>query len=151
MRKANGVRKERTGWRDEEISKRHKNWGFNCPAVDLDFLMVEYNHGTPVAVVEYKYYKADEVEINHPTYRALRSLANNYSSSHTRGLPFLVVRYWKEPWCFIVRPANSLAEQWFDEREKLSEVEFVQRLYRIREMSCKEKTLDELCHEKDFT
>lgn len=30
---------ERTGWRDEEISARHRIWGVNCPAVDLDFLM----------------------------------------------------------------------------------------------------------------
>jgi hypothetical protein len=150
MRKSNGVRKERTGWRDEEISKRHKDWGFNCPAVDLDFLMVEYNHGSPVAVVEYKYYPADKVDLDHATYRALRSLANNYSDSHTEGLPFLLVRYWKDPWCFLVRPANSVAKQWFDGWEKLSEVEFVQRLYRIREMSCEEKTLAGLNHKKDF-
>jgi hypothetical protein len=36
---------ERNGWRDLEMSLRHKLWGFHCPAVDIDFLMVEYNRG----------------------------------------------------------------------------------------------------------
>lgn len=46
---------ERSGWRDMELSGRHRIWGFNCPAVDLDFLMVEYNLGIAIAVVEYKH------------------------------------------------------------------------------------------------
>jgi len=150
MRKANGVRKERKGWRDEEISKRHRDWGFNCPAVDLDFLMVEYNHGVPVAVIEYKYYPAANVDLNHATYRALRVLANNFSHEGTEGLPFLIARYWKNPWCFKVRPANFVAKQWFDDYEGLSEREFVRRLYRIRELECKQKTLRDLDAETSF-
>ena len=52
-----GVRQERTNWRDQELSARHRTWGFNCPAVDLDFLMVEYNIGKPVGLIEYKHFK----------------------------------------------------------------------------------------------
>ncbi len=38
------VRQERTGWRDEKISQRHREWGYNCPAVDLDFEVVDRVH-----------------------------------------------------------------------------------------------------------
>lgn len=31
------VRKERTEWRDLSLSKRHRRWGWDCPAVDLGF------------------------------------------------------------------------------------------------------------------
>lgn len=37
------VAEERNGWRDERISKRHRQWGRDCPAVDIDFLMLEYD------------------------------------------------------------------------------------------------------------
>jgi len=32
-----------------QLSDRHRQWGDDCPMVDLDFLMCEYNHGVPVA------------------------------------------------------------------------------------------------------
>ena len=48
------VAPERTGWRDEKISLRHRMWGFDCPAVDVDFVMVEFDRARVVAIVEYK-------------------------------------------------------------------------------------------------
>ena len=48
------VRAERTGWRDEELSQEHRKWGFDCPTVDIDFLMLEYDTGRASALVEYK-------------------------------------------------------------------------------------------------
>ena len=33
------VRAERTHWRDEALSERHRLWGYDCPAVDVDFLL----------------------------------------------------------------------------------------------------------------
>ena len=51
--------KERTGWRDERISQRHRLWGVECQAIDLDFLLVEYRSEyddiRPVAIIEYKH------------------------------------------------------------------------------------------------
>jgi len=47
------VRPERTGWRDLELSKRHRQWGWDCPGIDLDFLFLEYDRGKAVAIVEY--------------------------------------------------------------------------------------------------
>lgn len=39
---------ERTGWRDERLSRRHREWGFDCPMVDCDFIAVEFDHKEPV-------------------------------------------------------------------------------------------------------
>lgn len=126
-----GVRQERTNWRDGEISKRHRLWGFNCPAVDLDFLVAEYNMGEPVAVIEYKHHLAQMPNFNHPTYRALKCLADGYSKSP---LPFLAVFYWPEIWAFKTYPVNQSATDEFIEGEVLSEYEFVRRLYRLRRL-----------------
>ena len=95
MEKTGVVRAERTEWRDLDLSKRHRAWGFNCPAVDLDFLMVEYNLGKAVAIVEYKHFRARWPNLQHPTYRALADLADNYNGL-AGGLPFFVVFYWPE-------------------------------------------------------
>lgn len=48
------VKRERTGWRDLWINDKHRTWGWNCPAVDVDFLMIEYDNLQPVALIEYK-------------------------------------------------------------------------------------------------
>ena len=48
------VKQERTNWRDEALSQRHRQWGWNCPGLDLDFVFLEYDKGRAVAVVEYK-------------------------------------------------------------------------------------------------
>ena len=124
-----GVRQERTGWRDERISARHRDWGFNCPAVDLDFLMVEYNLGKPVALVEYKHHQAMMPNVKHPTYRALIDLADGYRDDP---LLALISFYWPEVWAFKVFPINGVAKEWFADGEGVSEYDYVTRLYRMR-------------------
>lgn len=117
---------ERTGWRDEQISRRHREWGYNCPAVDLDFLVCEYNVGEPVALVEYKHERAQPPSLLHPTMRALRSLAD------TAALPFMLVYYRREPWRFLVFPANERAQNFYRGVRSLSEQRFVKSLYVLR-------------------
>ena len=126
---ADGTRQERTGWRDDAISKRHRRWGFDCPAVDLDFVAVEYNHGKPVAIIEYKHHRARMPALDHPTIRALADLASGYRDSP---LPFAIVKYWRTPWAFEVRPVNNAAARYFRDPERLTEYEYVQRLYLMR-------------------
>lgn len=132
------VRVERTGWRDAALSARHRLWGFNCPAVDLDFLMVEYNIGKPVGLVEYKHHRAWEPDLRHPTYRALTELAN------IAGLPFLLAFYWPDIWAFRVTPVNQAAQAQFTENETLTERQFVTRLYRMRALVVRETVLANL-------
>lgn len=136
---SDGVRQERTGWRDQAISSRHRTWGFNCPAVDLDFLMVEYNLGKPVGIIEYKHHNGRFPDVKHPTYRALIELAG------LAGLPFCVVFYWPETWAFRVYPINEQARAHFSAPyQDFSEVEFVARLYRIRYLAVSDDLLNKL-------
>lgn len=110
---------------------RHGAWGFNCPAVDLDFLVAEYNHGKPVALVEYKERRARPPVLSHPTYQALRDLADNYGP---RPLPFFIATYCSEDWWFRVTPINDPA--WAHYRhcadQPITEQRFVRSLHLLR-------------------
>lgn len=119
---------ERSGWRDQEISGRHRRWGFNCPAVDLDFVMVEYNLAKPVALVDYKLNRAARPNLKHPTYQALAWLAEQAS------IPFFLAWYWLPSWAVRVEPVTARAITLFPERD-FSEVEYVTRLYELRHLA----------------
>ena len=136
---------ERTGWRDQEISGRHRQWGFNCPAVDLDFLVVEYNLGLPVALIEYKHKQAWMPNADHPTYRALKDLADNYADGP---LPFLLVFYDPDVWSFKVYPLNEVSEAFYRQVPEydgtcvhLTERRYVKSLYHMRKLKVDERVL----------
>lgn len=121
---------ERSGWRDEELSLKHRDWGFNCPGIDIDFVMVEYNLGLPVALVDYKHHNAKKVNLSDANYRALCALADGYGDG---GIPFLLAYYWPETWSFYVHPVNKLARDIYPpEKRMLSEKRFVKSLYYLR-------------------
>lgn len=132
-----GVRLERTGWRCQAISDRHRYWGYNCPSVDLDFVMAEYNHGKPVAIVEYKDRHAMAPDLSHPTYAALSDLANQYQGGP---LPFFIATYDSVDWWFVVTPVNQRAVEYYGKTAgfPLTEQRFVKSLYVLRK-----RTLDE--------
>lgn len=140
--RAGTVRAERTEWRDLDLSKRHRAWGFNCPAVDLDFLMVEYNLGKAVVIVEYKHFRASMPNVQHPTYRALADLADNYSGING-GLPFIVVFYWPDSWAMRVYPINGKAKLLLHQVacRDMSEREYVTMLYQIRALAIEQSVL----------
>ncbi|MBU2321760.1 MAG: hypothetical protein KJ884_02250 [Gammaproteobacteria bacterium] len=124
-------RKERTGWRDAALSERHGHWGFNCPAVDLDFVMLEYNHGEPCALIEYKHKDARPIQKNHATYRALVALADGYIKGP---LPCFVAIYDPEEWTFRIVALNETARKHYSHclDEVLSEQRFVKSLHLLR-------------------
>lgn len=133
------VRQERTGWRDGQLSQRHRAWGFNCPAVDLDFLMVEYNRGLPCAIVEYKHHGAKMPEtFEHPTYTAVWELADRAR------LPFSVVVYWPETWAVRVHPVNERAMQFYKGVRYLTEREYVTSLYKLRGLAIRADIIETL-------
>jgi hypothetical protein len=127
-RKADGTREDRTGWRCQAISQRHRTWGYDCPAVDLDFMVAEYNYGKPVALIEYKDKHARNPDLNHATYKALKSLADGY----TEPLPFLVAIYCPDDWWFRIIPVNARAIYIYKNRSLLTEQRFVRSLYSLR-------------------
>ena len=133
MHYANGIRQESTGWRDEWISSRHRTWGMDCPATDIDFVMVEYDHREPVALIEYKTLGSlDQIGVN-------RALLDHYPVSKLAtlaGLPSLMVGYNSEDATFRVKASNAIAERigssdgllgsrWW----RLSERDYVRLLY----------------------
>ena len=120
------VRQERTGWRDERISKRHKEWGWDCPAVDLDFLMIEYDGGKAKALVEYKHEDAQVVRLGHPSVRALVDLAERAC------LPAFIVRYADDFTWWYPTPLNKRACVLFPEARAITEAEWVELLYQCR-------------------
>lgn len=120
------VRKERTGWRDLGLSERHRVWGWDLPAVDLDFLFLEYDKGKAVALVEYKHEKAPMQNSGHPTYQAMADLANRAE------IPFFGSRYKRDFSEFIVTPLNSFCAAHLGVRMSMTEAEWVTFLYRVR-------------------
>jgi len=119
------------------LSDRHRLWGTNCPMVDIDFLVTEYDHAKPKALIEYKHEKAnvDFTNLNNlgmapQSYEALNKLA-------TQGnIPFFVVRYNDTFSIWNITPMNKLATIWcqYLKRNKtLLENEYVDFLYILRE------------------
>lgn len=132
------VRKERSGWRDQNLSGRHRQWGWNCPAVDLDFLFLEYDKGKAVALVEYKHENAEPQKAAHPTYQALIDLGTRAS------VPVFACRYADDFSWFKIVPLNEFAKGWLPERQTMNEAEWVSFLYLIRGYKITQDVLDNL-------
>jgi hypothetical protein len=124
---------ERTGWRDDALSVRHRAWGQDCPAVDLDFLLIEYDQGVPVALGEYKHFKsaAWPPDVRRSSVKAVLRLANGFRDG---GIPFFICRYWPVPaWRFepmIVNRQRFPTPPWPE--GVIDEATFVAGLYRLR-------------------
>lgn len=120
------VRNERTGWRDLALSRRHRTWGWDCPAVDLDFLFLEYDRGKAVALVEYKHERAEAQFASHPTYQALIDLGTRAD------VPVFACRYADDFSWFRVVPLNELARVYLPDPLIMTEPQWVTFLYRVR-------------------
>ena len=98
----------------------------------MDFLLLEFNHGVPVAVVDYKHFaKVDPLADLHDS--AIMALSGLYDD-HGMNLPFFVARYWPESWAFKALGMNERARQWLprDEWVSMTEKQWVTGLYRMR-------------------
>jgi hypothetical protein len=120
------VKPERTGWRDGHLSERHRKWGLAVPAVDLDFLLIEYDKGRPSALIEYKSEFATPQFPSHPSYLALSQLGERAD------LPVFAVRYAQNFSWWKVTSLNLVAKKLFPARLEMNEREFVTWLYEIR-------------------
>ena len=130
------VREERTEWRDLEFSKRHRKWGWDCPALDIDFLMIEYDYGIPIALVEYKNEYAITQHSSHPSYKALITLGN------LADLPVFACRYSNDLLWYKAVALNDKAHEWLPERKTMTEREWVTLLYDLRGRSFPENLFD---------
>lgn len=117
---------ERTGWRDEALSRRHRLWGFNCPMVDIDFLVVEFDQARVCALVEYKNGFAPPQYASHPNYRALADLADRAK------VALFACRYSSDFQTFRAVPLNAQAKRHLPQAQDLDERAWVALLYAVR-------------------
>jgi len=132
------VRKERTGWRDKDLSARHRRWGWDAPAIDLDLIFCEYDTGEPKALVEYKNEHAAKQYASHPSYQALISLGTNSK------IPVFAVRYADDFSWWTVTSLNDFAKEYIADRETLSEADYVRLLYRTKGYEAPKEIIDGL-------
>lgn len=133
------TRQEQTNWRDNQLSARHRLYGWDAPALDVDFLLLEYDGSAPAALVEYKTQGAKGVNWNHPSYRAMRVLAD---AAH---IPFFAAYYGhKDRWWYYVVPMNHIAKRYVPASQYMSERHYVELLYRVRGRSAPADVLNKL-------
>lgn len=131
---------ERSGWRDEALSLRHREWGYDCPAVDIDFLLIEYDRSEPKALVEYKNQHAQPIYVKkNPSILAMIELANRAR------IPALLVRYADDFSWWKVAPLNEFARQYVaSPQQYLDEIQFVTMLYKIRGRQIPQSVIDHI-------
>ena len=131
---------ERTGWRDEHLSARHREYGCDCPAVDLDFLLIEYDYSEPKALVEYKNQHTWPIQPKkNPSIAAMAKLAND------AGLPAFLVRYADDFSWFKVLGLNEEAANYLDiNPQVMDEVSWVEILHAVRGRRMSEEEKDRI-------
>jgi hypothetical protein len=142
---------ERSGWRDLDLSQRHRIYGYNSPLTDVDMVMfgdfstfsslfgVEFDQLMPVGIVDYKFC---QVPVHGAPVIAQKNLADHWVNPRTNkvGIPFFQVQYWKNPWAFLVYPFNSRALEIVQvPGAYMTELEYVSFLYRMRGRKCPER------------
>lgn len=121
---------ERTGWRDTDLSNRHRLWGKNVPATDIDF--VEYDNSAPKSIFEWKH-EGSQFLRDDTTTTVKRIIADKC------GIPFFMVVRDSMMTCFYVHAKNIFARNFLENygiKESIYKIEgednFVCFLYNTR-------------------
>lgn len=151
---------ERTGYRDEEISRRHRTWGFNVPLYDIDGVLTdygivegiwtEYDRCKAVMFIDWKR------RFDTDTFFLAPNLADanlQVLEDVAHGRPAYVIHYmvddndlwWFKPWC--VTDADTLSLLPHD--DSLTELEFVEWLYAVRQRNIPSDIQSKLAAEFD--
>lgn len=120
------VKARRTNYTELEAMNRHREYGYDVPCTDID--CIEYDYGTPVAMIEYKHFRAQPVDLEsmHPTTRTKLVMANAVE------IPFFIVRYWPKTWTYKITPVNDIAKNITNKSRLVSEQKYVKMLYWLR-------------------
>ncbi|MGC4042253.1 MAG: hypothetical protein QM758_00425 [Armatimonas sp.] len=118
---------ETLGIRCSEVSQRHRLYGPDAPACDLDFMLIEYDRAEPVALFEHKFYRGGpKVDLDQPSIKAFSSLALRAN------LPAFVAQYDTSTWMYRVYPTNPQAKEYLPRTRWLTEREYAALLYQLR-------------------
>jgi len=117
---------ERSGHRHLGLSLRHRYWGVNCPATDIDFVLIEYDRHLAVAAVEYtrSAYGISATGAN----------ADALVTAFRPGLPVFRVAYTSDCRRYCPAPMNLDAVHWLPNGGGawMAESRYVELLYRLR-------------------
>jgi len=94
--------------------------------IDIDFLVLEYDTGEPVALVEYKNEHARLQHTGHPSYQALIKLGDK------AGIPVFGVRYADDFSWWKVTSLNWTARKHIPKPKIMDEYDYVSFLYGLR-------------------
>ncbi len=126
----NTVKPERSGFRDLGFSEHHRTWGYDVPAVDIDFLLCEYDQKIPKALIEYKSVIAVKQNSGMANYCALKRLASDAN------IPFFAVRYSQDFTQYKVTGLNELGKKLLERSDNdMSELDYLGFLFFVRGFS----------------
>ena len=126
---------EATGWRDVALRDRQMEWGAGGPRCDIDHLIVEYDWGVPMALVEYKTNDAEYPKKDDWNRMAVAKLGD------MAGLPSFCCQYTRDWLWWRLTPWNELAKKWIPTQRVLDERQYVQFQYKLRGKTAPEEIL----------
>jgi len=134
------MNQDRDKWRawNAEVAVRHRLYGLDCPAVDLDHLLIEYDHAKPVALFEQKHEDAPVLEALNASYQAIAELGTEARR------PVFEARYAGDYSRWVVTPLNDFARTWISGMTYFTEIGYVRFLYWLRGRTVPQKVLDAL-------
>lgn len=135
---------------DEGFSQRHRQWGYDCPADDIDqivadvpmgdkdvpsTMLVETSYGRPYALVEYKHERGLQVDRS----RYARQWGVYTWMADRCGIPAFCVFYRREDYAMYIVPLNDIAKGYCKQEKWVPERLWVKVLYRFRGMDIPER------------
>lgn len=126
------MRKTDSGWRDPGLSAWHEARRMHCPAPGMSFVMVEYDRGEPVGLVNY-IRRGEALPRGEGVVRVYTGLGE--LSGPNGPLPFLTAVYDPYNWAMTLYAHNPAARALMPRDQKMnqvSEYEFVSVLYQMR-------------------
>lgn len=120
----------------DTINNRHRQYGWDCPAVDVDLLGMSLDRGEPTACIEYKHERARPLQNTHPTVRACRKLAD------AANLPYWQVRYSGDHAVWNLDPLNAIARESHEGKARM--MDQASYFAFLRSMACQDLDHQEL-------
>lgn len=120
------VKEESTFQRDMHLLLRHRSWGFDVPATDIDFL--EYDNAKAIALVEYKRTQ----DLNACTPRDGANLEALADLGDRAELPVFVTFYNQTLAWYRIFPVNAHAVNTGPPEGILPEIKYIDFLYWLR-------------------
>jgi len=108
------------------IIRLYRQWDCDCLMLGADFRMIKDDTGKVIALVGFKRGRAEPLNPNHPSIRAIRDLAVRAD------IPAFVCRYADDMSWWYPTPLNEQAKTFLPEARHLNKREWVELLYRLR-------------------